>query len=483
MQQRCRCLSIILRPTEAPGRKSGCPDEAPSRSVRCGCSGGSLYVCRAPPRSALRGVCRGGRALPGDEIVSNPMWQSTRAITIAAPPEQVWPWIVQMGFPSHRAGWYTPHRLDRLSRDQHRSADRIVPELQHLDVGDRVPDSDDWSAFFTVEAIEPPHALVLHSTRHVIKPIKTIDFSWAFVILELSPGTSRLFIRARANYTPRRALPFVESDRPCRFLQRRRDAARNQTACRRRLSSPVPTRRSACSRTRSPRRHNQDRRYCRDEERETCGAASARSPRPRHSSCSRRSTVAGISAGERPTPRLPARCPATTSSRSRRSTRRARSPSTLHRRRSGRGSSRSATGGPASTATTFRQRRASERGADPPGAPGSTDRRLGTDGGERQRDDRVQDRGFEPNRFLLWKKPHSTWAWKLEPITGGRTRLITRLKDRYAWRANPAIALLSLILFEFGDFPMMRKLLLEVRARSERDAADAAAEPQPLSSG
>ena len=93
---------------------------------------------------------------------------------------------------------------------KHRSADRIVPELQHLDVGDRVPDSDDWSAFFTVEAVEPPHALVLHSTRHVIKPIKTIEFSWAFVIRELSPGTSKLLIRARANYTPRRALPFVE---------------------------------------------------------------------------------------------------------------------------------------------------------------------------------------------------------------------------------------------------------------------------------
>lgn len=115
------------------------------------------------------------------------------------------------GFPSHRAGWYTPHWLDRLSFGiKQRSADLIVPELQHLAVGDRVPDSDDWSAFFTVEAVEPPHALVLHSTRHVIKPIRTIDFSWAFVIHEVPPGRSRLYIRARTNYTPRQALPFVE---------------------------------------------------------------------------------------------------------------------------------------------------------------------------------------------------------------------------------------------------------------------------------
>jgi hypothetical protein len=153
----------------------------------------------------------GREVLPGDELVVDPMWQSTRAITIAAPPEDVWPWIVQMGFPSHRAGWYTPHWLDRLSFGiKQRSADRIVPELQQLAAGDRVPDSDDWSVFFTVEAVAPPHALVLHSTRHVIKPIKTIDFSWAFVIRELRPGESRLVIRARTNYTPRRALPFVE---------------------------------------------------------------------------------------------------------------------------------------------------------------------------------------------------------------------------------------------------------------------------------
>jgi hypothetical protein len=75
--------------------------------------------------------------------------------------------------------------------------------------------------------------------------------------------------------------------------------------------------------------------------------------------------------------------------------------------------------------------------------------------------------GIEPNRFMLWEKPHSTWAWKLEPIPGDRTRLVTRLKDDYSWRTDPANALLSLILFEFGDFPMMRKLLLGVKRRAE----------------
>jgi hypothetical protein len=84
-------------------------------------------------------------------------------------------------------------------------------------------------------------------------------------------------------------------------------------------------------------------------------------------------------------------------------------------------------------------------------------------------------KAFEPNRWVLWEKPHSTWSWKLVPLEGGRTRLLTRLKDRYSWRASPGNALLSLILFEFGDFAMMRKLLLGVKRRAERLAESGSA--------
>jgi hypothetical protein len=117
-------------------------------------------------------------ALARRPLRPEPSCRETRAITIDAPPEGVWPWIVQMGFPSHRAGWYTPHWLDRLTFGiKAASADDIRPDLQRLEPGDRVPDSDDWSTHFTVVEVDPPRALVLHSTRHIIKPIKTIDFS------------------------------------------------------------------------------------------------------------------------------------------------------------------------------------------------------------------------------------------------------------------------------------------------------------------
>jgi hypothetical protein len=75
---------------------------------------------------------------------------------------------------------------------------------------------------------------------------------------------------------------------------------------------------------------------------------------------------------------------------------------------------------------------------------------------------------IEPGESMLWEKPCSTWAWKLAPLDGGqKTRLVTRLRQYYDWRGSPGNALLSFVLFEWGDFPMTRKLLLGVKARAE----------------
>jgi hypothetical protein len=76
-------------------------------------------------------------------------------------------------------------------------------------------------------------------------------------------------------------------------------------------------------------------------------------------------------------------------------------------------------------------------------------------------------KAFAINQWLLWAKPDSTWAWKLVPLEGGRTRLIARLKQRYAWE-TPGSAILTLILLEFGDFAMMRRVLKGIKARAER---------------
>jgi hypothetical protein len=71
------------------------------------------------------------------------------------------------------------------------------------------------------------------------------------------------------------------------------------------------------------------------------------------------------------------------------------------------------------------------------------------------------------NSWLVWEKPDSTWVWKLTPGEGGATRLCTRLRLRYPWE-TPASAITTLILLEFGDFAMMRRVLLGIKARAER---------------
>ena len=86
---------------------------------------------------------------------------------------------------------------------------------------------------------------------------------------------------------------------------------------------------------------------------------------------------------------------------------------------------------------------------------------------------------FEAPRWLLWAKPDSSWTWLLTPLDGGHTRLVTRLKERYPWRASPGLALLTVVLFEFGDFPMMRKLLLGIRRRAEQRTTHRAAGASP----
>ena len=95
--------------------------------------------------------------LPGDEIVAEAEAVDTRGIDIDAPPEAVWPWLVQMGY--GRAGWYS---YDELDMDRP-SARAVVPELQHLKVGDVVPTHPGGG--FEVRIIKPGKALVLYADR------------------------------------------------------------------------------------------------------------------------------------------------------------------------------------------------------------------------------------------------------------------------------------------------------------------------------
>jgi hypothetical protein len=91
------------------------------------------------------------QVLLGDELVDHPTVVTNHAVTIPAPPDRVWPWLVQMGW--HRGGWYTAHWVDRLLFPANwPSATQLVPDLQRpLEVGDRVPDGPPDTAWFVVE--------------------------------------------------------------------------------------------------------------------------------------------------------------------------------------------------------------------------------------------------------------------------------------------------------------------------------------------
>ncbi|HYY80942.1 MAG TPA: hypothetical protein VFD04_17440 [Actinomycetes bacterium] len=147
------------------------------------------------------------RPLPGDELVDRPTVVTNHATTIPAPPEQVWPWLVQLGW--HRGGWYTPRWVDRLLFPGNwPSATQLVPKLQQpLQVGDRVPDGPPGTAWFVVEQADPPKLLVLHSTTHVptswrLRLGASIDWAWTFLLADTADGGTRLLLRVRGRTRP-----------------------------------------------------------------------------------------------------------------------------------------------------------------------------------------------------------------------------------------------------------------------------------------
>jgi hypothetical protein len=103
-------------------------------------------------------------AMPGDDVVRDASFNATRAITIDAAPESVWPWLVQIGY--GRAGFYSYDLFDNGARP---SAERLLPEHQALKVGDWVPMAgtvNDTTAF-RVRSVDPGHSMLWekpHST-------------------------------------------------------------------------------------------------------------------------------------------------------------------------------------------------------------------------------------------------------------------------------------------------------------------------------
>jgi hypothetical protein len=150
-----------------------------------------ILLIRSAMVAALKVEAERRWRVDGDDIVADARAQLTHATTIDAPPKDVWPWLLQMG--CQRAGWYSWDLLDNAGV---RSADRIVPELQHLDVGDVLPARPVGREGFEVLRIVPERALVLSGMS------PEWAGTWAFVLEPVGPDRTRLVTRYRAAYPP-----------------------------------------------------------------------------------------------------------------------------------------------------------------------------------------------------------------------------------------------------------------------------------------
>ncbi|MDQ1439752.1 MAG: hypothetical protein QOK43_3381 [Acidimicrobiaceae bacterium] len=133
--------------------------------------------------------------LPGDGRLPHAQFRSTRAITIDAPPEAVWPWLVQVG--CLRAGWYSNDLLDNLG---HPSATTIVADLQHLEIGQWVPMSP--SATPSDRTAFKVHSFEVDERLLWTKP----DSTWAWQLTPTGGTGTRLVTRVHAVYDWRRPL-------------------------------------------------------------------------------------------------------------------------------------------------------------------------------------------------------------------------------------------------------------------------------------
>ena len=144
------------------------------------------------------------KPLAGDETVPRASVQHTRAVTIDAPPERVWPWLIQLG--QDRAGFYSYRWIENLAGCRMPAEEGIHAEWQAREVGDTVYLHQE--AGLKVVAVEEGRSL-------------TLDAGWYFVLEPDGPGASRLYARWRFPPGPLGLLFALLMDLPHHLMERK----------------------------------------------------------------------------------------------------------------------------------------------------------------------------------------------------------------------------------------------------------------------
>lgn len=135
---------------------------------------------------------------PGDQLLPQAMSEATHGITIDRPAAAVWPWIAQIG--QGRGGFYSYAWIETLLGCRIDNADRVLPEHQHLQVGDLIrlhPGVPPLS----VAIVEPSHTLVLAATE-TQEGFEVVSGTWAFFLRDREGGATRLVVRTRWRWAP-----------------------------------------------------------------------------------------------------------------------------------------------------------------------------------------------------------------------------------------------------------------------------------------
>jgi len=138
--------------------------------------------------------------LPGDELVPEPKWSYTLGISIDASPEDVWPWIAQIG--QGRGGFYTYQTLENIVGCRITNTTEILPAHQHPVVGNDIflhPTAPPMR----IDVVDPPNALVLFGSPADIGAEQSWGVStWQFVVHLGHDGGSRILTRGRYDHSP-----------------------------------------------------------------------------------------------------------------------------------------------------------------------------------------------------------------------------------------------------------------------------------------
>jgi hypothetical protein len=176
-----------------------------------------------------------GCSLPGDDLIPNADMIATRAITIRAAADHIWPWIAQLG--QGRGGFYSYDRLENLVGCNIHSSDRILLELQDIKVGDEIRLAPQVGLL--VALLEQGRSLVLRGGIPMGKRAAPYDFTWAFALREEPGETTRLLVRERYMYTrawarlivePTELLSFAMSQKMLRGIRDRAERTAGPTS-------------------------------------------------------------------------------------------------------------------------------------------------------------------------------------------------------------------------------------------------------------